>query len=121
MLRKSILIAASFASIGFVSAPAQAKDRDLGALAKDSDKLVGLCNAHDGKSWSTQDGSSYGCGYKGGGGIMCDKDTGCLETTREQDDRDLPWGLAGLLGLIGLAGLRQKEGNGRARPERPQG
>jgi hypothetical protein len=116
MLRKSILIAVSFASIGLAGAPAQAKDRDLGALAKDSDKLVGLCNAHDGKSWSTPDGSSYGCGYKGGGGIMCDKDTGCLETTREQEDRGFPWGLAGLLGLIGLAGLTRRDGGAKANP-----
>src|SRR5678816_1151669 len=87
MLRKSILVAVSIASIGLASAPAQAKDVDKGKLSPTKVE-----------------------------GILCDKDTGCLETTREQDDRDFPWGLAGLLGLIGLVGLTRRDGGAKANP-----
>jgi hypothetical protein len=114
MLRKSILVAVSIASIGLVSAPAQAKDVDKGKLSPT--KVEGICGEKDGTYFANPDGSNYGCGYKGGGGILCDKDTGCLETTREQDDRDFPWGLAGLLGLIGLVGLTRRDGGAKANP-----
>lgn len=102
--KSALLIAA--ASLVFVSQPALADTKDLGKLEQGSDKLEGLCGNRDGKNWSTPDGMNYGCSYPGGGGIMCDKETGCMETTREggsSTDR-LP-GLLGLLGLLGLAGL----------------
>jgi MYXO-CTERM domain-containing protein len=105
MNRSSLRIHAALlaaASLACDSQPALAKEIDRGKLAADSDKLVGLCGAHDAKIWVTPDGNNWGCGYKGGGGIFCDKDGGCTETTPE---REVPWGLAGLLGLIGLLGL----------------
>ena len=101
--RAAMLIAC--AALAFVSQPALAKDTDLGKLANGSDKLAGLCGNHDGKMWSTPDGADYGCAYPGGGGILCDKDSGCLESDGKADRRELPIGFAGLLGLIGLAGL----------------
>jgi hypothetical protein len=55
MFRKSLLVAFTVASIGFIGQPANAKERDLGKLAPDSDKLVGLCNEHNGKTWNTGD------------------------------------------------------------------
>jgi hypothetical protein len=97
---------AACAALAFVSQPALAKDTDVGKLAQGSDKLAGLCGNHDGKMWATPDGADYGCAYPGGGGIMCDKDNGCLESDGKEDRREPPpWGLAGLLGLLGLAGL----------------
>jgi MYXO-CTERM domain-containing protein len=119
MLRKSILIAFAFSSL-VVGQAANAEDRDLGLLQPGDDKYDGLCNEHDGTNWKTPDGSSWGCSYEGGGGIMCDQggfnpDTnsltppGCMETTREGSTKGLPWGLAGLLGLLGLVGLRNRE------------
>ena len=104
-------------ALAFVSQPAIAKDTDVGKLAQGSDKLAGLCGNHDGKMWATPDGSNYGCAYPGGGGIMCDKDTGCLESDGQADrgqEPATPWGLAGLLGLIGLLGLT---GRNRRAPE----
>jgi len=117
MLRKSILIAFGFSSL-FAGQAAKAEERDLGLLKPDA--LEGMCNEHDGQQWKTPDGSSWGCAYDGGGGIMCDQggfnpDTntlvapGCMETTREAPKRGLPWGLAGLLGLVGLLGLKKRE------------
>ena len=117
MLRKSILIAVSFASIGVLSAPAHAKDVDKGKMTPDA--VEGVCGEKGGTFFKNPDGSNYGCGYKGGGGILCDKETGCLETTREQDDRDVLWGPAGLLGLIGLLGLlglTRRDGRVKANP-----
>lgn len=100
MLRKSILVAVSIASIGLSIAPAHSKDVDKGKMTPDA--VEGVCGEKGGTFFRNPDGSNYGCGYKGGGGILCDKATGCLETTREQE---VPSGSAGLLGLIGLLGL----------------
>jgi len=111
MLRKSILIAFSFGSIGLLSAPAHAKDVDKGKLS--TTKVEGICGEKDGTYFQSPDGNNYGCGYKGGGGILCDKDTGCLETTREYDSH-LPWGAIGLLGLLGLAGIMRRGPRGDA-------
>jgi len=110
MARKSILIAFSFASIAVVSAPALAKDTDKGKWSQD--KAQGYCDAKEGAtSWKSADGANYGCGYKGGGGLMCDKDTGCLESDGQPEPgqkREMPWGVAGFLGLIGLFGLTRR-------------
>jgi hypothetical protein len=104
MLRKSILIAASVFSIGVVSAPALAKDTDKGKWPQD--KAQGYCNSKEGStSWASPDGMQYGCAYKGGGGLLCDKEAGCLENDGKPEKREPPLGLAGLLGLIGLLGL----------------
>ncbi len=105
MISKSIVVAVAAGSLLLVSQSARANERDLGNLSNTSDKLVGLCGGHDAEVWTSPDGNNWGCGYKGGGGILCDKDTGCLEETRAAPDSDKPWGLAGLLGLIGLLGL----------------
>jgi len=94
-----LLAAAGIACLG---QPASAKEIDRGKLAADSEKLKGLCGTHDAEVWTSPDGNNWGCGYKGGGGILCDKDGGCLEETME---REVPWGLAGLLGVVGLLGL----------------
>jgi MYXO-CTERM domain-containing protein len=93
------------AALVFVSQPALAKDIDRGKLAQGSDKLAGLCGNHDGKMWATPDGADYGCSFPGGGGILCDKDGGCLESDGKTDTRETPTGLLGLLGLAGLIGL----------------
>jgi MYXO-CTERM domain-containing protein len=106
MFRKSFLIAYAVASVAFVSSPASAADKDLGNLNKD--KVDGICGEKGGTTWATPDGNNYGCGYEGGGGIICDKETGCLEITRSVPDSDKPWGLAGLLGLVGLLGLTRR-------------
>jgi hypothetical protein len=103
----AMLLAA--ASIALVSAPALAKDTAKGKW--DQDAAYGYCAAKEGSTyWHSPDGTSYGCGYKGGGGLMCDKDTGCLESDGQldegqQEEREVPWGWAGLLGLAGLIGL----------------
>ena len=109
MLRKSVLLAFGFASL-FVSQAANAEDKDLGKQS--ATRIEGICGEKDGTFFSNPDGSNYGCGYKGGGGILCDKDTGCLETTGKASPR--PWGLLGLLGLTGLLGLRSRERNANA-------
>ena len=113
MLRKSALAAFAFASIGFASQPALAKDVDKGKMKPDA--VVGVCGEKGGTFFKSPDGANYGCGYKGGGGILCDKDTGCLETTREQeqDAIDPRWGLIGILGLAGLLGFGRKRSDDR--------
>lgn len=114
MLRKSIVAALSFASICALAAPAQAKDTDKGKWSQD--KAQGYCSAKEGATfWATPDGSDYGCGYKGGGGLMCDKDNGCLESDGKPEKREAPWGLAGLLGLVGLLGLSGRRDRERER------
>jgi hypothetical protein len=106
------------AALLFVSGPAAAADKNIGY--KSPTQTEGICGEKDGTYWQTPDGSSWGCGYKGGGGIMCDqggKDPksgqtippGCLETTRTAPSSDIPWHLAGLLGLLGLLGLANRE------------
>jgi MYXO-CTERM domain-containing protein len=107
---KAFMLAAC-AALAFIGQPAIGKDIDRGKLAQGSDKLNGLCGNHDGKMWATPDGANYGCAFPGGGGIMCDKDTGCLESDGKADRREPPTGLLGLLGLaglIGLAGVRRR-------------
>jgi hypothetical protein len=114
MLRKSILAAFAIASIGLAGQPAAAKEVDKGKLTTDA--VEGICGEKGGTYFKNPDGSNYGCGYKGGGGILCDKDTGCLETTREKEPIDPRWGFVGVLGLAGLLALRR---DGRdARPDR---
>jgi hypothetical protein len=108
MLRRSILIATAITSIAVLGAPAQAKDTDKGKWSQD--KAQGYCNAKEGSTfWSTPDGNDYGCGYKGGGGLMCDKQNGCLESDGKAERREPLWVFAGLLGLIGLAGLKRRD------------
>lgn len=104
MLRKSILIVFAFASIAFDGQAANAEDKDLGKQSPT--RVEGICGEKGGTYFANPDGSNWGCGYKGGGGILCDKDTGCLESTRTQEPADTPWGLIGLLGLAGLLGLK---------------
>jgi hypothetical protein len=112
MLRKSILAALALTSIGLAGQPANAKDVDKGKLS--TTKVESICTDKGGTYFKNPDGSNYGCGYKGGGGILCDKDTGCLETTREQEPIDPRWGLIGIVGLAGLLGLaRRREGRDR--------
>ena len=107
MLRKFILIMAAIASVGVLGTPAEAKDTDKGKWSQD--KAQGYCNSKEGSTfWSTPDGMDYGCGYKGGGGLMCDKETGCLESDGKAEKREVPWGVAGLLGLAGLAGFMRR-------------
>ena len=120
MFRKSILILFTCASMALAGQPASAKERDLGKLAAGSDKLVGLCNENNGKAWANPEGTNWGCGYEGGGGIICDKDTGCMEVTRTAPGPDKLWGLVGLLGLAGLLGLTRRNRDGRveAAPDR---
>jgi hypothetical protein len=111
MLRKSILIALSFASIGILGAPAQAKDTEKGKWSQDT--AQGYCNDKEGSTfWHSPDGMQYGCGYKGGGGLLCDKEAGCLENDGKAESRGSPWGFAGLLGLIGLAGFVRRDRDG---------
>src|SRR5215208_3239577 len=107
MLRKSIFITCAFTSIALVSEPALAKDKDLGK--KTQSEIAGICGQKGGTSFVSPGGANYGCGYEGGGGILCDKKTGCLETTRERDPIDPRWGLLGLLGLAGLIGVRGRD------------
>lgn len=116
MLRKSVLIGCAFASIGFSQA-ASAKDTDIGK--KSATQVEGICGEKGGTFFKNPDGSNYGCGYSGGGGILCDKDTGCLETTRTQPAGDRPWGLLGLLGLAGLLGLRGRDRDARVDRRNP--
>jgi hypothetical protein len=107
---RSCVMLLAAACIAVASQPAQAKEIDRGKLAANSDKLKGLCGNHDAEVWVTPDGNNYGCGFKGGGGILCDKDGGCVETDgnlEEGQERSAPWGWAGLLGLVGLLGLRR--------------
>jgi hypothetical protein len=110
MLRKSIVVATAITSIAVLGAPAGAKDTDKGKWSQD--KAQGYCNAKEGSTfWSTPDGNDYGCGYKGGGGLMCDKQNGCLESDGKAERRETPMGLLGLLGLagaIGLAGVKRR-------------
>jgi hypothetical protein len=114
MLRQSILIAFAFASIAFNAQAANAKDKDLGKQSQT--RVEGICGEKGGTYFSNPEGTNYGCGYKGGGGILCDKDTGCLETTRTQEPSDKPWGLIGLLGLAGLLGLSGRNRDVRGVP-----
>lgn len=114
MLRKSILVAVAFASVGFASQPAAAKDVDKGKMTPDA--VEGVCGEKGGTYFKDPDGSNYGCGYKGGGGILCDKDTGCLETTRENEPIDPRWGLIGILGLAGLLAFRRGDRDRAATP-----
>ncbi len=117
MTRISILTIAALSIAGLGHQPALAKD--IGPRTKDA--VEGSCNEKGGTFWATPDGASYGCGYKGGGGVICDKGGGnvgpwCEETKAdERGGSRPPWGLAGLLGLIGLAGL---VGRPRNRDER---
>ena len=111
MLRISILTASALILAGFGSARAMAED--IGPRSKDY--IEGKCNEAGGTYWDA--GASWGCGYKGGGGVICDEGGGtdeqgrpigrwCEETTRtNRGDSKGNWGLAGLLGLVGLAGL----------------
>lgn len=111
-MRTFILAIAAVASSLLLSQPAEAKDKDIGF--KKQSEISKTCDDAGGSLWSTSDGTSYGCGYKGGGGIICDvggKDNqgktvppSCTEVTREAG-LDGRLGLAGLLGLIGLLGL----------------
>lgn len=121
MFRKTLLIGFAIASMAVATQPASAKERDLGNLAKDDDKLIGICGNHDAEVWVSPDGNNWGCGYKGGGGVLCDKDTGCLEETRTAPDTDEPWGLAGLIGLLGLLGLTRRRRHGRNHDTSPDG
>lgn len=114
MLRKSILAAFAFASIASISQPASAEDKDLGKLS--TTKVEGLCGNKDGTYFQSPDGNNYGCGYKGGGGILCDKETGCLETTSKREAIDPRWGLLGLLGLAGLLAFRRSDRDRRTSP-----
>ena len=111
MFRKPLIALFAIVSIGAFSQPAHAEDKDLGNLS--TTKVEGLCGDKDGTYFVSPDSNNYGCGYKGGGGILCDKETGCLETTRTGGTRgpDDRWGLLGLLGLAGLLTL----GNRRRR------
>ena len=116
-MRTAILAIAAVTSSLLFSQQAQAKDKDIGF--KKQSEISKLCDGAGGSLWSTSDGTSYGCGYKGGGGIICDvggKDNqgktvapSCTEVTREAGV-DGRWGLVGLLGLIGLLGLRGTKG-----------
>lgn len=102
------------AALAFAAQPASAKDTAKGKMTPDA--AEGVCGEKDGTYFESPDKSNYGCGYKGGGGLLCDKDTGCTESDgiieegQEPLDRKAPWGLLGLLGLAGLLGL-----NGRKR------
>ena len=115
MLRTPLLAISALIVAGLASQPALAED--IGPHSKDY--VEGKCT-DKGTYWDA--GDSYGCGYKGGGGMICDKggtdangnkiDAWCEETKREdrgKGDSRLPWGLAGLLGLIGLAGLSGRD------------
>jgi hypothetical protein len=66
--------------------------------------------------WATPDGSNYGCAYPGGGGIMCDKDTGCLESDG-QADRGAGTGDA--VGTGRLAGAHRIARADRPQPQSP--
>ena len=100
-MRTCILAIAAVASSLRLRQPAEAKDKDIGF--KKQSEISKTCDDAGGSLWSTSDGTSYGCGYKGGGGIICDvggKDNqgktvppSCTEVTRE----------AGLDGRLGLA------------------
>lgn len=117
MLRTPLIAISVLIIAGLASQPALAED--IGPHSKDY--IQGKCTEKGGTYWDA--GDSYGCGYKGGGGTICDKggDDGqgntvgpwCEETKREGRGGDggskLPWGLAGLLGLIGLAGLSKRD------------
>ena len=113
MKRISILTIAAVVTMGLSSQPAPAKD--IGPRTKDA--IEGSCNEKGGTFWKTPDGASYGCGYKGGGGVICDKGGGdvgpwCEETKAdERGESRPPWGIAGLLGLIGLLGLASRPRN----------
>ena len=108
----AMLLAA--ASIAFVSQPALAKDTAKGKWSADT--ASGYCGSKEGSTYfESQDGSNYGCSYAGGGGLMCDKETGCLESDGQLDEGQEPldrrspsWGLLGLLGLAGLLGLTNR-------------
>ena len=112
MLRKTLRAAVIASTLLMFSQPAFAEEKDRGMLHPGDDKYEGLCGEHGGTKWQSPDGNNWGCGYKGGGGLMSDKDTGCLEETPSAIDNN-KWGLLGLLGLIGLGGLV-----GRQRRER---
>jgi hypothetical protein len=114
MLRKSALAALAVASVGILSQPAIAKDVDKGKLS--TTKVEGICGEKDGTYFQSPDGTNYGCGYKGGGGILCDKDTGCLETTREREPIDPRWGFIGVLGLAGLIGFARRDAGRSSTP-----
>ena len=110
MLRTLILVSIALISAGFTSQPALAEE----VKHQTKDAVEGKCNEKDGTFWATPDGATYGCGYKDGGGIICDKGGGNIgpwfeeEKRAGRDESDFPWELAGLLGLIGLAGLASR-------------
>ena len=97
-MRTFILAIAAVASSLLLSQPAEAKDKDIGF--KKQSEISKTCDDAGGSLWSTSDGTSYGCGYKGGKTVP----PSCTEVTREAG-LDGRLGLAGLLGLIGLLGL----------------
>ena len=98
----AMLVAA--AAFALSAQPALAKDTPKGNWSKDT--AQGYCNDKAGSTfWSSPDGMNYGCGYKGGGGLLCDKEAGCMESDGKSEKRDTPLGLLGLLGLAGLIGF----------------
>ena len=81
MLRTSILVSIALISAGFASQPALAEE----VKHQTKDAVEGKCNENDGTFWATPDGATYGCGYKDGGGIICDKGGGNIGPWCEEE------------------------------------
>lgn len=105
MVRISIIAAASIACLSMAATPSIAKDTPKNHFTQEGAK--GYCNEKGGTFWATPDGADYGCGYKGGGGLLCDKDAGCSESDGKPEERGVPWGALGLIGLVGLFGRKR--------------